>query len=75
MKDYLAGDLELVQMNRGAGANDVGMVAWLMVLKTVEYPEVRMALYYHMSWGLFVSHYTRGLTWFCCVYREDKSFS
>ena len=43
MKDYLAGDLELVQMNRGAGANDVGMVAWLMVLKTVEYPEVRTA--------------------------------
>lgn len=42
MKDYLAGDLELVQMNRGAGANDVGMVAWLMVLKTVEYPEVRL---------------------------------
>jgi acetyl-CoA carboxylase/biotin carboxylase 1 len=41
MKDYLAGDLELVQMNRGAGANDVGMVAWLMVLKTVEYPQVR----------------------------------
>lgn len=40
MKDYLNGDLELVQMNRGAGANDVGMVAWLMVLKTVEYPEV-----------------------------------
>ena len=42
MKDYLAGDLELMQVNRGAGANDVGMVAWLMVLKTVEYPEVRM---------------------------------
>lgn len=41
MQDYLNGDLELVQMNRGAGANDVGMVAWLMVLKTVEYPEVR----------------------------------
>jgi hypothetical protein len=31
-----------VQINRGAGANDVGMVAWLMVLKTVEYPNVRL---------------------------------
>ena len=40
MQDYLNGDLELVQMNRGAGANDVGMVAWLVVLKTIEYPNV-----------------------------------
>ena len=42
MKDYLDGELELAQINRGAGANDVGMVAWLMVLKTVEYPNVRI---------------------------------
>mmetsp|Transcript_38290 Transcript_38290/g.56396 ORF Transcript_38290/g.56396 Transcript_38290/m.56396 type:complete len:1127 (-) Transcript_38290:624-4004(-) len=41
MQDYLNGDLELAQMTRKAGANDVGMVAWLMVLKTVEYPEGR----------------------------------
>ena len=40
MEDYLNGDLELQQLHRGAGANDVGMVAWLMVLKTVEYPNV-----------------------------------
>jgi acetyl-CoA carboxylase/biotin carboxylase 1 len=40
MKDYLDGALELAQINRGAGANDVGMVAWLIVLKTVEYPNV-----------------------------------
>lgn len=40
MDDYLRGDLELQQIHRGAGANDVGMVAWLMVLKTVEYPNV-----------------------------------
>lgn len=40
MQDYLNGKLELVQLNRGAGANDVGMVAWLLVLKTVEYPNV-----------------------------------
>ena len=40
MDDYINGDLELHQVNRGAGANDVGMVAWLMVLKTVEYPNV-----------------------------------
>lgn len=41
MQDYLNGDLNLAQLNRGAGANDVGMVAWLVVLKTVEYPNVR----------------------------------
>ena len=40
MQDYLDGDLTLVQTQRRAGANDVGMVAWLMTLKTVEYPEV-----------------------------------
>lgn len=40
IQDYLNGDLELSQVNRGAGANDVGMVAWLMVLKTLEYPNV-----------------------------------
>jgi len=40
MKDYLNGDLELIQMNRRAGDNNVGMVAWLVVLKTVEYPNV-----------------------------------
>lgn len=40
MQDYLKGDLELVQVHRGAGANDVGMVAWLVVMKTAEYPSV-----------------------------------
>ena len=40
MQDYLNGDLQLVEMNRGAGANDVGMVAWIMTLKTYEYPAV-----------------------------------
>jgi acetyl-CoA carboxylase/biotin carboxylase 1 len=40
MQDYLDGDLELTQKIRGAGANDVGMVAWLVELKTVEYPNV-----------------------------------
>ena len=44
MQDYLDGRLELVQTNRGAGANDVGMVAWLMVLKTREYPEGRQVV-------------------------------
>mmetsp|Transcript_11034 Transcript_11034/g.27966 ORF Transcript_11034/g.27966 Transcript_11034/m.27966 type:complete len:2339 (-) Transcript_11034:105-7121(-) len=44
MDDYLKGDLELVQVNRGAGANDVGMVAWLMELKTVEYPNGRQVV-------------------------------
>jgi len=41
MQDYLNGELELAQIQRGAGANDVGMVAWLMELKTVEYPNGR----------------------------------
>lgn len=40
MDDYLNGDLELVEVSRQAGLNNVGMVAWLMVLKTVEYPNV-----------------------------------
>jgi len=44
IQDYLNGDLELVQVNRGAGANDVGMVAWLMELKTVEYPNGRQVV-------------------------------
>lgn len=44
MEDYLKGDLELAQIHRGAGANDVGMVAWLMVLKTVEYPNGRQVV-------------------------------
>lgn len=44
MDDYLNGELELAQLNRGAGANDVGMVAWLMVLKTVEYPQGRQVV-------------------------------
>lgn len=47
IQDYLNGDLELVQMHRGAGANDVGMVAWLMVLKTVEYPNVSFSNVYN----------------------------
>lgn len=42
--DYLNGDLELVEVNRGSGANDVGMVAWLMMLKTVEYPNGRQVV-------------------------------
>ncbi|KAL9191373.1 hypothetical protein ACHAXT_001079 [Thalassiosira profunda] len=41
MKDYTAGDLELVETHRTAGKNDVGMVAWLMTLKTVECPTGR----------------------------------
>ena len=44
MKDYLNGDLELTSVNRRAGANDVGMVAWEVTLKTVEYPNVSRAL-------------------------------
>jgi acetyl-CoA carboxylase/biotin carboxylase 1 len=40
MKDYMDGDLELVETQRKAGKNDVGMVAWLMTLKTVECPTV-----------------------------------
>jgi len=44
MDDYLRGNLELTQVNRGAGANDVAMIAWLMVLKTKEYPEGRQVV-------------------------------
>jgi len=44
MKDYDAGNLELVQEDRGAGGNDVGVVAWLVVLRTVEYPNGRQVV-------------------------------
>ncbi len=44
IQDYLNGELELIQVNRGSGSNDVGMVAWLMVLKTVEYPNGRQVV-------------------------------
>lgn len=44
MEDYLNGDLELSQVQRSAGANNVGMVAWLMTLKTVEYPNGRQVV-------------------------------
>jgi len=44
MADYMSGDLEMVQQQRGAGANDVGMVAWLMELKTTEYPNGRQVV-------------------------------
>ncbi len=40
MNDYMDGSLELVETQRKAGKNDVGMVAWLMTLKTVECPTV-----------------------------------
>merc|ERR1712176_1028376 len=44
MNDYLNDDLELSQLHRGAGANDVGMVAWLMTLNTKEYPNGRQVV-------------------------------
>lgn len=40
MQDYLDGKLHLTHLRRVAGMNDVGMVAWLVTLKTVEYPSV-----------------------------------
>jgi acetyl-CoA carboxylase/biotin carboxylase 1 len=49
MKDYLDGKLELAHLNRGAGANDVGMVAWLVSLKTVEYPNVCHLLHFRSA--------------------------
>ncbi|GKY92813.1 hypothetical protein MPSEU_000250900 [Mayamaea pseudoterrestris] len=44
MSDYLNGGVELSHMHRGAGANNVGMVAWLVVLKTLEYPNGRQVV-------------------------------
>ena len=52
IQDYLNGDLELLQVGRGAGANDVGMVAWLMVLKTVEYPNVSILCFLSFIFSL-----------------------
>jgi acetyl-CoA carboxylase/biotin carboxylase 1 len=44
IQDYAKGELELVEAQRKAGKNDVGMVAWLMTLKTVEYPNGRQVV-------------------------------
>merc|ERR1712238_570678 len=41
MRDHMEGSLELVETKRKAGKNHVGMVAWLMTLKTVECPTGR----------------------------------
>jgi acetyl-CoA carboxylase/biotin carboxylase 1 len=49
MKDYLSGDLELVNVSRRAGLNDVGMVAWAVTLKTVEYPNVRFVRFINFT--------------------------
>lgn len=52
MKDYLSGDLELVNVERKAGLNDVGMVAWLVELKTVEYSKVSeyyVIFFFHLT--------------------------
>jgi len=54
MGDYINGDLEMVQVQRGAGANDVGMVAWLMILKTKEYPEVSSKFFSHIKYPIEV---------------------
>jgi acetyl-CoA carboxylase / biotin carboxylase 1 len=70
IQDYLNGDLELVQVNRGAGANDVGMVAWLMELKTVEYPIVSACL----CWFAFASCSLHTLTDCRAFNRADKLF-
>jgi acetyl-CoA carboxylase/biotin carboxylase 1 len=55
MKDYLNGDLELTSVNRRAGLNDVGMVAWAVTLKTVEYPNVSYAFGVYL-FHVFVCH-------------------
>lgn len=44
MDDFINDKLEMVQIQRSAGMNDVGMVAWLMVIKTVEYPDGRQVV-------------------------------
>jgi len=74
MSDYLKGNLELVQSNRGAGANDVGMVAWLVVLKTVEYPNVSKTYLSDLSciaMRILMASFLR----FCSSNRAVKSYS
>jgi acetyl-CoA carboxylase/biotin carboxylase 1 len=41
MNDYLDGNLEMIEEQREAGQNDVGMVAWMVTLKTPEFPAGR----------------------------------
>jgi acetyl-CoA carboxylase / biotin carboxylase 1 len=52
MEDYLAGKLELSTVDRRAGLNNVGMVAWQVTLKTVEYPNVRTLLIARFGHGV-----------------------
>jgi acetyl-CoA carboxylase/biotin carboxylase 1 len=49
MKDYLSNELDLLPIQRKAGCNDVGMVAWLITLKTVEYPSVSYSYFFTFS--------------------------
>ena len=39
--NYRSSDLKLERMERGPGENDVGMVAWMITLKTPECPQGR----------------------------------
>ena len=38
MQDYLNGNLEIAESSRKPGQNDIGMVAWVITIKTPEYP-------------------------------------
>ena len=58
MQDYMNGDLELVETQRKAGKNDVGMVAWLMTLKTVECPTVSCLHVFHLTSLCFTRSHT-----------------
>ena len=58
MQDYMNGDLELVETQRKAGKNDVGMVAWLMTLKTVECPTVSCLHVSHLNPLCFIYSHT-----------------
>jgi len=44
MNDYHSNTLKLTLVKREAGLNNVGMVAWLMTLRTVEYPDGRQVI-------------------------------
>lgn len=40
----IPGDATQMGVDRSAGLNDVGMVAWLVTLRTPEYPEGRQTI-------------------------------
>ena len=54
---------EMIQVNRAIGQNDVGIVAWLLTLKTPECPQGRQVGSVSAAWGGSALQGLHSLTW------------